>query len=96
MLLTAVRDIELKMDNLSQHLTEENYTCHLVFNTLSGKSTANNRINTTRDLYRKIYAELPDVTVADFFSAFDKINKRGILARIHDDFHQAEDCVTAD
>ena len=48
-----------------------------------------------RDLYEKIHAELPGVTVAEFLSAFVKINMSGIAVKVHDNFHPSEDPVAA-
>ena len=76
---------------MAHHLPQEKHVCNAIFNWLSGQSLLNNRIENTRDLYKKIHAEVTGVTVAKFFSAFVNTEMGGIPEKIHDAFHPEKD-----
>jgi len=91
--LDKVTSIKQKFYDLAQHLEDEKKVCNKLFNTLSGTEYENNRINTTEDLYKKLYAEIRNLTVAKFLKAFQTIGCHGILEKIHDTFHHSPNLV---
>jgi len=91
--LDKVPRIKQKFCDLAKHFKHEKEVCNKLFNTLKGEECENNRINTTEDLYEKLYAEIPNLIVAKFLKAFQTIGFHGILEKIHDTFHHSPNLV---
>ena len=89
-LLHKIPSIDLKMDNLSKHFPNEEEACNKIFNHLNNTSYPNNRIKNTGDLFKKLCAEVGNLTLAKFMKALDMTGYSGVHDIIHDEFHPKE------
>jgi len=89
-MLHKIPSIDLKMEHLSNHFPNEEEACNKIFNYLNNTSYPNNRIKNTGDLFKKLCAEVGNLTLAKFMKALDMTGYSGVHDIIHDEFHPKE------